>query len=84
MNRQAGTTLIELVIAIVVIAIAASAVIMALSTNITYSADPMIRHQAVASSMPLLLLFPITRLASPTRHQPPCPASPRPIFILSA
>ena len=48
MRRQAGTTLIELVIAIVIIAIAASAILMALSTNITYSANPMIRHQAVA------------------------------------
>lgn len=48
MNRQAGTTLIELIIAIVIISIAASAILMALTTNITYSADPMIRHQAVA------------------------------------
>jgi MSHA pilin protein MshD len=48
MRKQAGTTLIELVIAIVIIAIAASAVLMALSTNIASSADPMVRHQAVA------------------------------------
>jgi MSHA pilin protein MshD len=48
MRRQAGTTLIELVIAIVIISIAASAVLMALSTSIASSADPMVRHQAVA------------------------------------
>jgi MSHA pilin protein MshD len=48
MRRQAGTTLIELVIAIVIISIAASAVLMALSTSVAQSADPMIRHQAVA------------------------------------
>jgi MSHA pilin protein MshD len=48
MRRQAGTTLIELVIAIVIISIAASTVLMALSTNVASSADPMVRHQAVA------------------------------------
>jgi MSHA pilin protein MshD len=48
MCRQAGTTLIELVIAIVIISIAASTVLMALSTNVASSADPMVRHQAVA------------------------------------
>jgi MSHA pilin protein MshD len=48
MHRQSGITLIELVIAIVIISIAASTILMALSTNVTYSADPMIRHQAVA------------------------------------
>ena len=48
MRRQAGTTLIELVISIVIISIAVSAVLMALSMTIAYSADPMIRHQAIA------------------------------------
>jgi MSHA pilin protein MshD len=48
MSRQAGTTLIELVVAIVIITIAAGAVLMGLSTSLTGSADPMIRHQAVA------------------------------------
>jgi MSHA pilin protein MshD len=47
-HRQSGATLIELVIAIVIIAIAAGAVLMGLSTSLTHSADPMIRHQAVA------------------------------------
>ncbi len=48
MRRQAGTTLIELVISIVIVSIAASAVLMALSMTVGYSADPMIRHQAIA------------------------------------
>jgi len=48
MRRQTGTTLIELVIAIVIISIASSTVLMVLSTSIASSADPMIRHQAVA------------------------------------
>lgn len=47
-SRQSGATLIELVISIVIIAIAAGAVLMGLSTSLTQSADPMIRHQAVA------------------------------------
>ena len=48
MQRQSGSTLIELVIAIVIISIAASAILMAISTSVGSSADPMIRHQAVA------------------------------------
>ncbi len=48
MCRQAGTTLIELVIAIVIVSISVSAVLMAISMNVGSSADPMLRHQAVA------------------------------------
>jgi MSHA pilin protein MshD len=48
MRRQAGTTLIELVISIVIVSIAVSAVLMALTMTIGSSADPMIRHQAIA------------------------------------
>ncbi len=48
MRRQAGTTLIELVIAIVIVSIAVSAVLMALSMTVGSSADPMVRHQAIA------------------------------------
>ncbi len=48
MHRQAGTTLIELVISIVIVSIAATAVLMALSSTVGHSADPMLRHQAVA------------------------------------
>jgi MSHA pilin protein MshD len=48
MRRQTGTTLIELVIAIVIISIAASAILTVFTTTVGSSADPMIRHQAVA------------------------------------
>ena len=48
MRRQAGTTLIELVISIVIVSIAISAVLMVMSMTVGYSADPMIRYQAVA------------------------------------
>ncbi len=48
MRKQAGTTLIELVIAIVIVSIAVSAILMVFSMNVGHSADPMIRHQAVA------------------------------------
>ena len=48
MRRQSGATLIELVIAIVIISISVSAILMALSTSLAQSADPMVRHQAVS------------------------------------
>ena len=48
MRRQAGTTLIELVISIVIVSIAVSAVLMALTMSFGSSADPMVRHQAIA------------------------------------
>jgi len=47
-QRQSGTTLIELVIAIVIVSIAVSAILMVFSMNVGHSADPMIRYQAVA------------------------------------
>ena len=43
-----GFTLIEIVVAIVVIGIAASVILALLSTNVAASADPMIRQQAIA------------------------------------
>ena len=48
MQRQSGGTLIELVIAIVIISISVSAILMALSTSLAQSADPMVRQQAVS------------------------------------
>ncbi|MDH3587927.1 MAG: type II secretion system GspH family protein [Gammaproteobacteria bacterium] len=43
-----GVTLIELVVAIVVIGISASVILGVLSSNVGASADPMVRQQAVA------------------------------------
>lgn len=45
---QRGVTLVELVIAIVVIGIAASVILGLLSSNVGASADPMVRQQGVA------------------------------------
>lgn len=45
---QRGVTLIELLVSIVIVAIAAGAVLGVLASNTAASADPMIRHQASA------------------------------------
>ncbi len=47
-RRQGGLTLIEIIVAVVVIGIAASVVLATLSLNVNASADPMVRQQAVA------------------------------------
>ncbi|MGI9237853.1 MAG: type IV pilus modification PilV family protein [Woeseiaceae bacterium] len=48
MNKQAGVTLVELLVSIVIVSIAASGVLGLLSMTTAASADPMIRHQAAA------------------------------------
>lgn len=45
---QTGATLVELLLSIVIVAIAASAVLGVLSTTNASSADPMLRHQAAS------------------------------------
>ena len=47
-SDQRGVTLVELLVSIVIVAIAASAVLGVLSMTTAASADPMIRHQAAA------------------------------------
>ncbi len=47
-EAQVGVSLVELLLSIVIIAIAASAVLGVLSTTTNRSADPMVRHQAAA------------------------------------
>lgn len=47
-RRERGVTLVELVVAIVVIGIAASAILGVIASNVQRSADPMVRQQAVA------------------------------------
>jgi len=62
-NRQAGVTLVELLVSIVIVSIAASAVLGLLSMTTAASADPMIRHQAAAIAEAYLeeiLLKPLT------------------------
>lgn len=47
-TRQRGLNLVELVIAIVIIGIAAGGVLLVYAEAVRYSADPMIRQQALA------------------------------------
>ncbi|MFW6414858.1 MAG: type IV pilus modification PilV family protein [Thermodesulfobacteriota bacterium] len=48
LSKQSGITLVELIVSIVVIAVAVSGVLMAIQFTTRYSGDPMIRQQAVA------------------------------------
>ncbi len=48
LRRQLGVTLVELLVSIVIVSIAASAVLGVISMTTAGSADPMIRHQASA------------------------------------
>ncbi len=48
MTRQSGLTLIELLVSIVIVGIAASTILGVFSTIAGSSADPLIRHQAAA------------------------------------
>jgi len=60
---QRGVTLVELLVSIVIVSIAASGVLGVLSMTTAASADPMIRHQAAAIAEAYLeeiLLKPIT------------------------
>ena len=47
-KRQDGVTLVELLVSIVIVSIAASGVLGVISMTTAASADPMIRHQAAA------------------------------------
>lgn len=62
-RQQRGVTIIELLVSIVIVAIAASTVLGVLSMTTAASADPMIRHQATAIAEAYLeeiLLKPLT------------------------
>ena len=62
-RQQLGVTLIELLVSIVIVSIAASGVLGVLSMTTAGSADPMIRHQAAAiaeSYLEEILLKPVT------------------------
>ena len=47
-RRQRGTTLVEMVVSIVILSIASTGILMVMTQNARYSADPMLREQAVA------------------------------------
>lgn len=66
-HRQHGLTLVELVLAIVIISIAVSGVLMAYVTMVARSADPLINAQAVAIAeayMDEILSKPVSGAAS--------------------
>lgn len=48
MNKQRGLTLIELIVAMVVISVALVGVMSVINYTTRHSADPMLRHQAIA------------------------------------
>ncbi|WP_428607788.1 type IV pilus modification PilV family protein [Sedimenticola sp.] len=61
--RQRGVTLIELVVSIVILSVAAAGILMVMTQTILSSADPMIREQATAvaqSYMEEILTQPLT------------------------
>jgi len=63
LKQQRGVTLVELLVSIVIVSIAASGVLGVLSMTTAASADPMIRHQAAAIAEAYLeeiMLKPIT------------------------
>lgn len=64
-REQRGATLVELLVSIVIVAIAASAVLGVLSMNTAASADPMIRHQAAAIAESYLEEILLKPLADP-------------------
>ena len=48
LNSQAGVTLIELIVAMIVISVALGGVLMVMNFTTSHSADPVLRHQAIA------------------------------------
>ncbi len=47
-NKEAGVTLIELIISMVIISIALTGILTVMNLTVSHSADPVIQHQAVA------------------------------------
>lgn len=54
MSRQRGLSLIELVIAIMIVSVSVVGVLMVFDTSVRHSADPMLRKQAVAIAEAML------------------------------
>ena len=77
MRRQRGMTLVELVIAIVIVGIAAAALYTAMATITSRSADPMLRQQRLAIAEAYLEEILDADFLDPTSHTqcPPPPAA---------
>jgi MSHA pilin protein MshD len=74
MSRQAGMTLVELVITIVIIGIAAAALFSAMAAITGRSADPMLRQQSLAVAEAYLEEILLQPFLDPTGAV--CPAAP--------
>lgn len=75
MRRQRGVTLVELVIAIVIVGIAAAALYSAMASIGGRSADPMLRQQSLAIAEAYLEEILSRDFLDPTSHTQ-CPAPP--------
>ncbi len=77
MRRQRGMTLVELVIAIVIVGIAAASLYTAMATITSRSADPMLRQQSLAIAEAYLEEILAEDFLDPTSHTqcPPRPAA---------
>ena len=75
MNCQRGMTLVELVIAIVIVGIAAAALYSAMAAISGRSADPMLRQQSLAIAEAYLEEILAEDFLDPTSHDQ-CPAPP--------
>lgn len=75
MRRQRGMTLVELVIAIVIVGIAAAALYSAMASIGGRSADPMLRQQSLAIAEAYLEEILSRDFLDPTSHDQ-CPARP--------
>lgn len=64
-THQRGVTLVELLVSIVVVSVAASSVLGVMSMTTAHSADPMIRHQASAIAEAYLEEILLKPLADP-------------------
>jgi len=61
-NKQTGVTLIELIIAMLIVSVALLGILSVVNQTTVHSADPLINHQAVAiaeSYLEEILLFPV-------------------------
>lgn len=75
MNRQRGMTLVELVIAIVIVGIAAAALYSAMAAIGGRSADPMLRQQSLAVAEAYLEEILARNFLDPASHDQ-CPSPP--------
>jgi MSHA pilin protein MshD len=66
MHPEAGATLVELVLSIVVIGIAVAGVLLVMGRTVTHSADPLLDHQAVAIAEAYLEEILANPIADPT------------------